>query len=1728
MLNFRHPRRSSVRIVNELPDQIFASLLEGKTLRLEPVPEPSPGEVVSRMPGWDDDELPAAPIWAKEIGIDPNYELPSVSAASGETAPGLHTLLYPGDFDAVLRNVRSTARTAIEESGVNMLFIAFGFLEWEEEGSAGIRRFAPLLLLPVVLERGRFSRVSGTYIYRLSYSGEDIVVNLSLREKLKGAIDVPEIDEQTTPEKYFAAIEREIGFKRGWVVRRWATISLFHFGKLLMYLDLAPDKWPEQGILRHGLIEQLFGNKAVEKGNTPSAGEHDIDEIREIEDFAPLIDDADSSQHSALIDALDGRDLVIEGPPGTGKSQTITNLIAGALFQGKSVLFVSEKLAALEVVRRRLNNCGLGDFCLELHSHKTQKMALLGDIDRRLKKQGRFGRPEQIEARILELRARQFQLKEYMQLVNTKVPPIDLTIHEIFCTSARYRQSCRSLGVDLLEVEVKDLDSITISKMAVEEELVHSLETSMERITSGDHSPGSHPWRWVTNANLAPYQTEHLLADLTRYNEELTNIRACAAKTEAWLPKGATCVESFVAYLEICTQLLGAVSNDAPFDLVGRITREEMESSVNELLGRLQQHTVARKRTLKVFPKQSCVWKQHVPVKGPLDHAADAGLGDYDLDKLQRLQGLLEKARIAYHDLELALNVPLPQLELPSRLKALAATLSIVCDVARTTPFHALGLRDAFSNPAAQIVLDRIAPIVRKQILAQETLGRTTVLKTDIPPLNLRRAASVLGTAGMFGWVRPEWWHARAVARQVLVDYTSLDVTTRQERLADLADYLERDQMLEDDKEAASVLCRAYQGKRTDVEALEQLRQWRTKIQCGLSAIAQLALADTVYQLSPEELEKIRRAGTAGLSETASKMSKLLREISAMAPGLTDCLGNLKSECVESSLSDLRSMVENAVSNMDQATNPKTRKLNEVLAALVELQRTKDLYISIDADEKCADLLAEHWNGPDTSTDLLQAAMDTIRNVRRSRIPGAAKSELLGGGSQIWYAVTQHHKNSLQRLEALNAAQRALSNVAGGVPSGRTFDNLIDACSEAIDASNMLSEWVEYLRLKDDMIAAGLGWLAALLDADTKRLGHARNLYRAAVFERLAQREVEKRKLLRRFNGVRHDQVRNDFCRLDRSVILLQRERIASQVEKRNVPVGETGTRVSDYTELALLNHELGKQKRHLPIRQLMLRAGRALQCLKPCFMMGPMSVAQYLKPGHLEFDLVVMDEASQIRPEEAVGAIARAKQLVVVGDPKQLPPTNFFQRVLGGDDEDFEKDEMTALEESESILEAAMPVFSPIRRLRWHYRSRDERLIKFSNQEFYDNDLVVFPSASPGDPSYGVRLRRVPSGVFLGRRNVNEAINVVDDVVNHMKSHLDESLGVVTMNLEQRGIIEELFDRKSDSDPAIQNYLTKYEEKNEPFFVKNLENVQGDERDVIFISFTYGPREVGGRVPQVFTTITAETGWRRLNVLFTRARKRIVAFSAMRSGDIRVNPTSSRGVKALKGYLEYAATGRLDTWTETNRPPDSDFEVAVADSLRRHGIECVAQLGVSDYFIDLAVKHPGVADGYILAIECDGATYHSAKSVRDRDRLRQMVLEQRGWKVHRIWSTDWYRDPEGQVRVVLKKVKKLIDADFIVGGPTSEETESPLMDMAEVKRQLVELRKEIRLEMPNVPLENGILRRKMLEAFLEKRPTNMGQFRETIPLSLRETIDLGQLKYIDRIFVLLRSMNER
>ncbi len=348
----------------------------------------------------------------------------------------------------------------------------------------------------------------------------------------------------------------------------------------------------------------------------------------------------------------------------------------------------------------------------------------------------------------------------------------------------------------------------------------------------------------------------------------------------------------------------------------------------------------------------------------------------------------------------------------------------------------------------------------------------------------------------------------------------------------------------------------------------------------------------------------------------------------------------------------------------------------------------------------------------------------------------------------------------------------------------------------------------------------------------------------------------------------------------------------------------------------------------------------------------GPVSGAR-----HVKFDLVVMDEASQLRPEEALGAIARGTQLVVVGDPKQLPPTNFFDRILDSSDEE-ESEAPAAISGMESILDICQQLFTPVRSLRWHYRSHHESLIAFSNHHFYKN-LIVFPSPYSKNPGLGVKYRYVKNGLYKDRQNIPEAQRVVDAVVEHMLKRPDESLGVVTLNQTQRERIEEMLDKKLKSLEESADFISRWDAEGWPFFVKNLENVQGDERDVIFISTTFGLAAGTDKVRQNFGPISRPDGWRRLNVLFTRARRRVELFTSMVPESIIVDDKTPLGTKALRDYLDFAKRGVLATTDEGERDPDSDFEVSVANVITSLGYEAKPQLGVAGFFIDIAVRNP-------------------------------------------------------------------------------------------------------------------------------------------------------------------------
>ena len=516
---------------------------------------------------------------------------------------------------------------------------------------------------------------------------------------------------------------------------------------------------------------------------------------------------------------------------------------------------------------------------------------------------------------------------------------------------------------------------------------------------------------------------------------------------------------------------------------------------------------------------------------------------------------------------------------------------------------------------------------------------------------------------------------------------------------------------------------------------------------------------------------------------------------------------------------------------------------------------------------------------------------------------------------------------------------------------------------------------------------------------------------------------------LRRASGLRLEAQRKAFVEQDRGKIAHDRATLRNAVQAVVPPIGRRSGPRKTWTEMQLIQNEFNKERKFVPVRDLIARAGKAMLALKPCFMMSPLSLAKFLPPGSIEFDLLVIDEASQMRPEDALGGLLRVKQIVVVGDQKQLPPTDFFNR-SGGDDtsgaaeeEDFED------VDDESILEACQKTFNHSRMLRWHYRSRCESLIAFSNAMFYGNELITFPMARPG--SFSVELRKV-QGAYEARRNPPEAEQIVAEAIAFMHEHADDedesigTLGIVAINTEQRDLISEEFRLRASRDERVERYREKTKARGEEFFVKNLENVQGDERDVILISLTYGPKP-GQKTPhQRFGPINGKHGHRRLNVLFSRARDKIVLFTSLEAHQIVADPGGRIGPQVLKQYLAYAEAGGQAVPEGVGAPADSDFEIEVRDRLIQRGYAVDTQVGVSGYRIDLGVRNPDRPQSYLAGVECDGASYHGSKSARDRDRLRQDCLEEKGWHIVRVWSTDWFDDPDGQTEKLVKQLEEL------------------------------------------------------------------------------------------------------
>jgi very-short-patch-repair endonuclease len=1505
----------------------------------------------------------------------------------------LQTRLTPKGLQKRLLELYFDARTLEEEQGVNILYLTLGTLKWIDPGNAENIRFAPLLLIPVALERGNAGEK-----FRLRARPEDFASNLSLEAYLDRvhSIRLPTFEAADTfdPAAYMDEVAEAVTARPGWTVQHDdIALGFFSFAKFLMYRDLDPETWPaharisERALIR-GLLADGFNSA---EGMIPEDAK--IDPFISPAEMLHIVD-SDSSQALAIHEVRRGRDMVIQGPPGTGKSQTIANVIASAIADGKTVLFVAEKMAALEVVKRRLDATGVGDACLELHSNKANKRSLLDELRRTWELGAPRGTdPGSLHARLTEARD---LLNGHAARMHAPHWAAGLTPYQVIGQLVRLRLD----GERPNDLVLKAPERWNANEYADRHDVLSELVDRVEVIGR----PLDHVWYGVGLATVTPMEVERLTARFAALSKRLGGIdeeqRALAGLVER---EPAATLDAITPLIELACRVTGAPKLSGAS--LGSAAWVNDRTTIGTLLADGERHAVLRAALAEMF--------------------TDAAWTTDTADDRQTLGRLPVSFSHNAFDRLTTLVETLPRLS--SEAEALA------CTMGRETPATFADIRRLLrvgervaaapeASPEAFVAdlwdsgVDRAADLAQAVSVLEKVRAQVGGSLSDTAwTMDLAAARTTLAShgTGFFKIFNSEWRRANRLVRSILTKPDQPFNNT----LAQL-DALARGQAARrtiegEDGFGQSAFGAHWRGDRSGSAALIALVEWMRSLK-SLGAEPRLVAANR-----PDRDAIVSRSARveALLTQTMPAAGQLWDELP-----IRDLMFGAATTAERAGIAPLLAAAErfHAADHATAAiTSSVPHALPDRLAALDRLaegQRHAAGLAAADALGRSA--FDDAWHGTESNWTMLRQATDWIEANADIR-PLAARTADRSGLRQQADAVGQSRASFVadfdQLLDDLQFdRQRGLGSAE---PIGRLMARLDGWAA----AGEQLSKWVAYRDRAERGRALGCSDVVARLEDGRLAPAAVIPAFEMAYFEAVHADQVRSDPDLGRFDGILHGRLARDFADLDRQRIASACVEVVRAHHKR-VPPRDGGA----IGPLGVLRAEMQKRRGHIPIRRLMEKAGPAVQALKPVFMMSPLSVAQFLAPGVLEFDLLVMDEASQIQPVDALGAVARARQVVVVGDPKQLPPTAFFSKMTGNADEEDE-DDGGRVGDIESILGLFTARGLPMRMLRWHYRSRHQSLIAVSNRQFYESKLFIVPSPYTAEAGMGLRFHHIPHGLFDSggtRTNQVEAKTVAQAIVIHARDHSNLSLGVAAFSAAQRrAILDQLELLRRTLPPETEAFFQAHHA--EPFFVKNLENVQGDERDVIFISVGYGPTVPGGRVPMRFGPLGSDGGERRLNVLISRAKQRCEIFSSMTDEDIDPDFAQSRkGVFAFRLFLHFARTGRMTMAESTGRDHDSVFEEQVAKALQARDYQVHRQVGLAGFFIDLAVADPERPGRYLLGIECDGAAYHDARSARDRDRLRQSVLESHGWMIHRVWSTDWFHRPTEQLELIVARIE--------------------------------------------------------------------------------------------------------
>lgn len=1582
----------TIDVVDEKSVEIFRLLVrEGRAFTFL-AGRPDRVGVTSEDDELEDEDVDSAVALAQPLEEDKLDER-GVVARHADTK--LQSRMTPKGLQQRLLDLYHDARTLEEEQGVNILFLALGSLNWVDPNKKENVRHAPLILVPVSLERGTAGER-----FRLRLRPEDLIANLSLEAYLDRvhSLKLPTFEggDEFDPAAYFAAVAEAVTTKPDWIVAADnVVLGFFSFAKFLMYRDLDSENWPpESRLTEHAMIRALLAD-GFEQREPLMSEDVPIDAHIQPADMLHIVD-SDSSQTLAVHDVRRGRDLVIQGPPGTGKSQTIANVIASAVADGKTVLFVAEKMAALEVVKRRLDQAGVGDVCLELHSNKANKRGLLEELRRTWE----LGSPRGDFASGLtgKLTDARDLLNDHAARMHVRHMPSELTPFDVMGHLTRLRQ----LGQKPVDFELESPGSWSHDDVVQRRQMLHELAQRIDDIGL----PEAHPWNGVRLELILPTTVERLVPLLTGLHHRIHALRG-ELKTVSEcleLPQPPVRFEEVRELVEFAETLATAPAYSK--EALASPLWEQSLSALKELVrrGALYAQT-GTDLSLLLLP--DAIDANLDGLETELESQPE-NLPASAYDHARQIEALLPALQSEAQRLsaELGSAAPIDTLASIERLTTTAERVAVAPDAspdAFTAAVWDHGVEQAGDLAAAVAGLEQARELVGERLL-------DAAWSTDVAAA--RRALAT--HTGVLRHFNGEWRRANSLARSIVGDPK---ITAPE--LVQLLDTLIKGQaavakVREGDAFGKSAFGSEWRGERSQSAPMMALVEWMRTLR-GLGAEPRLIAS------------RIEQRSTVGAR--AQRVRQLLQQVSPLVTGLWLDLGAAASSLAPEAASAERATLEAFAARVRQmvwSDDLLRRLLFQVPASRTDrldlirrlgfLQKLGQQIDRYDAHAKTA--FGDAWAGRRSDWAQLSIGADWIAAHPDLRLLAARLPDRLGLAERIRLLASQATSLPAELASLAETLQADASTLFGVASMAATKMEVVQArLATWLSNTEQLSKWVTYRERAGNARAAGLGQLVDRLVDGRLRTQEASPSFEMAYFESMLSELVSQDPAIGQFDGDLHTRQVQEFAELDRQRIKASSMEVV-RAHHRRIPPRDGGV-----GPVGILRAEMARRRGHMPIRQLMQKSGPAVQALKPVMMMSPLSVAQFLTPGRLSFDLLVMDEASQIQPVDALGAIARCKQVVVVGDERQLPPTKFFAKMTGSQSGEEDDDE-TPVADIESILGLFAARGLPQRMLRWHYRSRHQSLIAISNSQFYENKLFIVPSPYTKEAGMGLRFHHVPEGRFDSGgtgTNVIEARTVAEAIVRHAKANPELSLGVATFSVSQRRAIQDELETLRRLNPDTEEFFHAH--PSEPFFVKNLENVQGDERDVIVISVGYA-RNTQGYMAMRFGPLGADGGERRLNVLISRAKRRCEVYASITDEDIDLARAKGKGVFAFKLFLHYARTGRLSMAQATAREMDSVFEEQVAEALQSRGYQVHPQVGIAGFFIDLAIADAERPGRYLLGIECDGASYHSARSARDRDRLRQAVLEDHGWIIHRIWSTDWFQRPVEQLERTVRAIE--------------------------------------------------------------------------------------------------------